>query len=142
MRQLTRRALCAIILCAAVMPALATTRQAVPKPETLASGVLVTHVKAGAGAMPTARSLVRVHYRGTLDDGTEFDSSYKRNNPVSFYLREVIPCWTDGVQRMKVGGKASLRCPAATAYGERGIPGAIPPNSLLNFEVELLAIEN
>ena len=109
--------------------------------ETLPSGVVVTHVKPGQGASPTADSTVRVHYRGTLPNGTEFDSSYKRNEPASFPLRGVIPCWTQGVQKMKVGGKARLTCPADTGYGARGIPGVIPPNTVLTFEVELLAIE-
>lgn len=83
-----------------------------------------------------------MHYRGTLvDNGREFDSSYKRGEPASFPLSRVIPCWTQGIQTLRVGEKANLLCPAATAYGERGIPGTIPPNSTLNFEVELLAIE-
>jgi FKBP-type peptidyl-prolyl cis-trans isomerase FkpA len=109
--------------------------------EVLASGVVVTHLKAGSGASPTPASTVRVNYRGTLPDGSEFDSSYKRKAPISFPLRGVIPCWTQGVQRIKVGGKARLTCPAATAYGERGVPGLIPANTPLTFEVELLAIE-
>jgi FKBP-type peptidyl-prolyl cis-trans isomerase FkpA len=109
--------------------------------ETLPSGVVVTHLKQGAGAMPTARNTVKVHYRGTLTNGTEFDSSYKRNEPIAFPLRGVIPCWTQGVQKIKVGGKAKLTCPADTAYGARGVPGVIPPNSVLHFEVELLGIE-
>jgi FKBP-type peptidyl-prolyl cis-trans isomerase FkpA len=109
--------------------------------ETLPSGVVVLHVKPGQGASPTADNTVRVHYRGTLPDGTEFDSSYKRNESISFPLRGVIPCWTQGVQKMKVGGKARLTCPADTGYGARGIPGVIPPNTVLTFEVELLAIE-
>ncbi|MBI1283461.1 MAG: FKBP-type peptidyl-prolyl cis-trans isomerase [Thiobacillus sp.] len=109
--------------------------------ETLPSGVVVVHVKPGQGASPTADNTVRVHYRGTLPDGTEFDSSYKRNESIAFPLRGVIPCWTQGVQKMKVGGKARLTCPADTGYGARGIPGVIPPNTVLTFEVELLAIE-
>jgi FKBP-type peptidyl-prolyl cis-trans isomerase FkpA len=109
--------------------------------ETLPSGVVVTHVKPGQGASPTADSTVRVHYRGTLPDGTEFDSSYKRKESISFPLRGVIPCWTQGVQKMKVGGKAKLICLAAIAYGERGSPPAVPPNSVLVFEVELLSIK-
>ena len=107
----------------------------------LPSGVLVAHIKQGQGASPSADSTVRVHYRGTLPNGSEFDSSYKRNEPISFPLQGVIPCWTQGVQKMKVGGKAVLTCPAATGYGARGVPGVIPPNSVLTFEVELLAIE-
>lgn len=91
--------------------------------------------------MPTAVDRVKVHYRGTLLDGTEFDSSYKRNEPAVFPLGGVIRCWTQGVQKMKVGGKAKLTCPAATAYGERGAGSLVPPNATLNFDVELLAIE-
>lgn len=109
--------------------------------ETLPSGVVVAHVKAGQGASPSADSTVRVHYRGTLPNGAEFDSSYKRNEPISFPLRGVIPCWTQGVQKIKVGGKARLTCPAATGYGARGVPGLIPANTALTFDVELLAIE-
>lgn len=84
---------------------------------------------------------MKVHYKGTLTNGQEFDSSYKRNAPASFPLNRVIPCWTEGVQKMKVGGKATLTCPPATAYGERGAGSSVPPNATLNFEVELLAIE-
>ncbi len=109
--------------------------------EKMPSGVIVQHVKQGSGASPRADSKVRVHYRGTLTNGAEFDSSFKRNEPISFALDRVIPCWTLGVQKMQVGGKAKLTCPAATAYGKRGIPGVIPPDSVLNFEIELLAIE-
>ena len=84
--------------------------------------------------------MVKVHYRGTLPDGTEFDSSYKRGQPAAFPLGGVIPCWTEGVQRIKVGGKARLTCPSAIAYGPRGAGGVIPPNATLHFEVELLDI--
>ena len=84
---------------------------------------------------------MKVHYRGTLPDGKEFDSSYKRNEPAQFPLGGVIKCWTEGVQKMKVGGKAKLTCPAAIAYGEKGAGGGlIPPNATLLFEVELLGI--
>jgi FKBP-type peptidyl-prolyl cis-trans isomerase FkpA len=107
--------------------------------EKLPSGVIVEHITQGTGAQPTASDVVRVNYRGTLANGTEFDSSEKHGGPATFPLGRVIPCWTQGVQTMKVGGKAKLTCPAATAYGERGV-GVIPPNSDLTFEVELLGI--
>ena len=110
-------------------------------PETLPSGVKIVHTTPGTGASPQATQTVRVHYKGTLANGQEFDSSYKRNAPASFPLNRVIPCWTEGVQKMKVGGKATLTCPPDTAYGSRGAGGAVPPNATLTFEVELLAIE-
>jgi FKBP-type peptidyl-prolyl cis-trans isomerase FkpA len=110
-----------------------------PKEEKTASGIGVTMLKEGTGANPKMTDTVKVHYRGTLDNGQEFDSSYKRNQPASFPLSRVIPCWTEGVQKIKVGGKAKLVCPPNLAYGNQNIPG-IPPNSTLNFEVELLDI--
>jgi FKBP-type peptidyl-prolyl cis-trans isomerase FkpA len=106
----------------------------------LPSGVEVTHLTVGKGAKPTAASTVKVHYEGTLANGTVFDSSYKRGEPISFPLTGVIPCWTQGVQTMAVGGVAMLKCPSATAYGARGAGGVIPPNADLTFKVELLAI--
>ena len=109
--------------------------------EKLPSGVKITHTVVGTGPSPTAADTVKVHYRGTLVNGTEFDSSYKRNAPISFPLRGVIPAWTEGVQKMKVGGKATLICPPDTAYGARGVPGVIPPGATLTFDIELLAIE-
>ncbi|SPA43459.1 Peptidyl-prolyl cis-trans isomerase [Cupriavidus taiwanensis] len=109
-------------------------------PQTLASGMTIQHLIKGTGASPKATDTVQVHYRGTLADGTEFDSSYKRGQPISFPLNRVIPCWTEGVQAMQVGGKARLTCPAGTAYGARGVPGTIPPNATLTFEVVLLGI--
>ena len=111
------------------------------KSETLPSGVIIEHLKEGAGASPTAADTVVAHYRGTLMDGKEFDSSYKRGEPIAFPLSRVVPCWTQGMQKIKVGGKAKLSCPAATAYGERGVPGVIPPGATLNFEVELVSIK-
>jgi len=104
------------------------------------SGLVYRAIKDGTGATPKATDLVKVHYRGTFPDGREFDSSYKRNEPAEFPLNQVIPCWTEGVQRMKVGGKAKLTCPAAIAYGARGAGTVIPPNATLLFEVELLGI--
>ena len=109
--------------------------------EVLPSGVKIAHEVVGKGAAPKASDSVKVHYRGTLTDGREFDSSYKRNAPAVFPLNRVIPCWTEGLQKMRVGGKAALTCPPATAYGERGAGSAVPPNATLRFEVELLAIE-
>jgi len=105
-----------------------------------ASGLVYRSLKDGTGASPLASDKVKVHYRGTFPDGREFDSSYKRNQAIEFPLSGVIKCWTEGVQRMKVGGKAKLTCPSAIAYGERGAGGVIPPNATLLFEVELLAI--
>jgi FKBP-type peptidyl-prolyl cis-trans isomerase FkpA len=104
------------------------------------TGLIYRSLKDGSGASPAATDIVKVHYRGTLPDGKEFDSSYKRGEPASFPLDKVIKCWTEGVQRMKVGGKAKLVCPPAIAYGERGAGGVIPPNATLVFEVELLGI--
>ena len=105
------------------------------------SGIAIKMQKEGNGASPKASDTVKVHYRGTLTDGTEFDSSYKRGAPTSFPLNRVIPCWTEGIQLLKVGGKATLTCPPNLAYGSRGAGGVIPPNATLIFEVELLAIE-
>ena len=106
-----------------------------------ASGLVYKSLKDGAGESPKASDTVKVNYRGTFPDGREFDSSYKRNQAIEFPLRNVIACWTEGVQLMKVGGKAKLTCPASIAYGPRGAGGgAIPPNATLLFEVELLAI--
>ena len=106
------------------------------------SGMVYRSLKDGSGASPKETDVVRVHYQGTLPDGTEFDSSLKRGQPAEFPLNRVIKCWTEGVQKMKVGGKAKLTCPANVAFGERGTPGGpIPPNATLIFEVELLAIK-
>ena len=106
-----------------------------------ASGLVYRSLKDGDGSAPMATDVVRVHYRGTFPDGREFDSSIARGQPAEFPLNRVIKCWTEGVQKMKVGGKAQLVCPPAIAYGERGTPGGpIPPNATLHFEVELLGI--
>jgi FKBP-type peptidyl-prolyl cis-trans isomerase len=104
------------------------------------SGAIVVPIAKGTGAYPTAASTVKVHYTGTLTNGRVFDSSVKRGVPAEFPLNRVIPCWTEGVQKIAVGGKAKLVCPPETAYGKRGAPGAVPPDSLLTFEVELLSI--
>jgi FKBP-type peptidyl-prolyl cis-trans isomerase FkpA len=104
------------------------------------SGLIYKETQAGSGPSPTAADTVKVHYRGTTLDGKEFDSSYKRGEPASFPLNGVIRCWTEGVQRMKVGGKARLVCPSEIAYGDRGAPPDIRPGATLVFEVELLEI--
>jgi FKBP-type peptidyl-prolyl cis-trans isomerase FkpA len=104
------------------------------------SGLIYKETRPGTGASPKASDTVKVHYRGTLLDGTEFDSSYKRNEPAQFPLSGVIPCWTEGVQKMKVGGKAVLVCPSSIAYGENGHPPVIPGGATLIFEIELLEI--
>ncbi len=109
--------------------------------ESLPLGIKVVHTTQGKGESPKASDTVQVHYRGTLADGKEFDSSYKRGQPATFPLNRVIPCWTEAVQKMKVGGKATLTCPPDSAYGSRGAGNAVPPNATLTFEVELLAIQ-
>ena len=103
------------------------------------SGLIYRVLKEGAGPSPVATDVVRVHYRGTFTDGKEFDSSFSRNQPAEFPLNRVIKCWTEGVAKMKVGGKAKLTCPYQIAYGENG-RGPIPPATTLQFEVELLGI--
>jgi len=105
-----------------------------------ASGLVYRDVTVGTGRSPMARETVKVHYRGTLIDGTVFDNSYERNEPTTFVLAEVLPCWTEGVQRMKVGGKARLVCPSDLSYGDAGAPPAIPGGATLVFEVELLEV--
>ena len=140
------------VLCATAL-ALATLPAAMAQGDALASaakekGALVTpsglvylSLKDGTGGSPKDTDTVKVHYRGSFPGGKEFDSSYARNAPAEFPLNGVIKCWTEGVQRMKVGGKAKLTCPAAIAYGERGAGGGvIPANAVLQFEVELIAI--
>jgi len=104
-----------------------------------ASGLVYKSLKEGSGAPPAATDKVKVNYRGTLIDGKEFDSSYAAGKPVEFRLDQVIKCWTEGVQKMKPGGKAQLVCPPDIAYGERG-SGIIPANATLVFEVELLEV--
>ncbi len=108
---------------------------------TTQTGLVMRTLTEGTGSSPVATDVVKVHYRGTFPDGKEFDSSYTRGQPAEFPLNRVIPCWTEGVQRMKVGGKARLTCPPAIAYGSRGAGGVIPPDATLHFEVELLGIK-
>jgi FKBP-type peptidyl-prolyl cis-trans isomerase FkpA len=115
--------------------------QAPAAPARTASGLVYESLKEGTGEPPKATDTVRVHYKGTFQDGREFDSSYKRGEPTEFPLNRVIPCWTEGVQKMKPGGKAKLTCPPLIAYGERGAGGVIPPNATLNFEIELLSVK-
>ena len=106
-----------------------------------ATGLIYQEIKAGKGAQPKDVDTVKVHYVGTLIDGKEFDSSVKRGEPVEFSLGQVIPCWTEGVAKMKVGGKARLVCPADLAYGDQGRPPVIPAGATLVFEVELLDVK-
>jgi FKBP-type peptidyl-prolyl cis-trans isomerase len=105
-----------------------------------ASGGIVIPIKDGSGASPTAADKVKVHYTGTLMNGKVFDSSVQRGQPAEFPLGGVIKCWTEGLQKMKVGGKAKLVCPSDIAYGPQGRPPVIPGNAVLTFEVELLEI--
>ena len=104
------------------------------------SGLIYIPLKEGAGAQPKETDTVKVHYTGMLVDGKVFDSSVKRGEPAEFPLNQVIKCWTEGVQKMKVGGKAKLVCPSSIAYGDQGRPGTIPGGATLVFEVELLDI--
>jgi FKBP-type peptidyl-prolyl cis-trans isomerase FkpA len=107
-----------------------------------ATGLVYVPLTEGTGAQPKATDLVKVNYKGSLADGTEFDSSYKRGQPAEFALDKVVACWGEGVQRMKVGGKAKLVCPASIAYKDKGAPQAgIPGGAVLTFEVELLEVK-
>jgi len=103
------------------------------------SGVIYIQIEPGSGAQPDSGSTVKVHYKGTLRDGTVFDSSIARGEPATFKVDGVVPCFAEGLQQMKVGGKAKLICPPEQAYGNRGTP-RIPPGATLAFEVELLEI--
>ncbi len=105
------------------------------------SGLQITTLREGTGKSPKRRDRVSVHYHGTFENGEVFDSSVDRGKPAVFPLNRVIKCWTEGLQLMKVGGKAKLVCPPKIAYGKRGSPPTIPPNATLTFEVELLAIQ-
>jgi FKBP-type peptidyl-prolyl cis-trans isomerase FkpA/FKBP-type peptidyl-prolyl cis-trans isomerase FklB len=111
-----------------------------PGAKKTASGAIVKEIKAGTGPTPKATDTVKVHYHGTLTDGTVFDSSVQRGQPATFPLSGVIKCWTEGVQEIKVGGKSKLVCPSDIAYGDRGSPPKIKPGATLVFEVELLEI--
>jgi FKBP-type peptidyl-prolyl cis-trans isomerase FkpA len=111
-----------------------------PGAQVMPSGLVYIETKKGEGPSPQPTDQVKVHYKGTLTDGTEFDSSYKRNEPATFPLNGVIKCWTEGVGKMAVGGKAKLVCPSDIAYGDNGRPPVIPPGATLVFEVELLEI--
>lgn len=105
------------------------------------SGLVYLPLQEGSGAQPAPTDKVKVHYTGTLTDGTVFDSSVRRGQPADFGLNQVIPCWTEGLQKMKAGGRAKLTCPAPIAYGTSGRPPTIPGNAVLVFEVELLGVE-
>jgi FKBP-type peptidyl-prolyl cis-trans isomerase FkpA len=120
--------------------ALATTGVQAGAPEKTASGLIYESLKDGNGEKATPEATVQVNYSGTLANGTEFDSSYKRGQPASFPLNRVIPCWTEGVAKMREGGKAKLTCPPSIAYGSRGAGAAVPPDATLTFEVELLKV--
>lgn len=109
--------------------------------EKLSSGLIYQQIKAGTGAKPKATDIVKVHYTGTFIDGKVFDSSVQRGQPVEFPLGQVIPCWTEGVGKMKVGGKAKLICPSDIAYGDQGRPPVISGGATLIFEVELLEVK-
>jgi len=113
---------------------------AAPGAKKTVSGLVITEITAGTGASPKATDRVSVHYHGTLIDGTVFDSSVDRGQPAEFPLNGVIPCWTEGVQLMKVGGKSRLLCPSDIAYSDRGSPPKIKPGAALIFDVELLKI--
>jgi FKBP-type peptidyl-prolyl cis-trans isomerase FkpA len=108
--------------------------------QTSPSGLVYVPISEGKGGQPKESDTVKVHYKGTLTDGTEFDSSYKRGQPAEFPLNQVIKCWTEGVGKMKVGGKAKLVCPSSIAYGDEGRPPTIPGGATLVFEVELIDI--
>ena len=140
MRQLFPVLLVALVSCSTDPAAFYEKAASEPGAVKAPSGLIYRELTSGSGPSPKATDVVTVNYRGTLIDGTEFDSSYKRNMPAQFPLNMVIPCWTEGVQRMRIGGKARLVCPASIAYGERGAPPDIPPGATLVFEIELLGI--
>lgn len=142
-----KRLIIAAIATVVAIPAFAAANEAIDKAAKekgavkTSSGLVYRSLKDGKGKSPTAADTVEVNYRGTLTNGKEFDSSYKRHQSISFPLSRVIPCWTEGVQMMKIGGKAKLVCPSELAYGARGAGSDVPPNATLIFEVELLNIK-
>jgi FKBP-type peptidyl-prolyl cis-trans isomerase FkpA len=115
-------------------------KKATPGAKTTDSGLIFIEKEAGEGDSPAATDTVKVHYHGSLSDGTVFDSSVERGEPAEFPLNRVIPCWTEGVAMMKPGGKAQLICPADIAYGDRGAPPGIPGGATLTFDVELIEV--
>ena len=143
MKTLFRTALlvCSVLVLSNAAAQNVTTAAAAKEPGAVVtpSGLVFRSLTEGSGASPKSTDRVKVNYRGTFPDGREFDSSYNRE-PINLPLNSVIPCWTEGMQRIKVGGKAKLTCPPAIAYGERGAGSTIPPNATLVFEVELLEI--
>ncbi|HEX2769565.1 MAG TPA: FKBP-type peptidyl-prolyl cis-trans isomerase [Geobacteraceae bacterium] len=142
-----KRLIIAAIATIVAVPAFAAANDAIDKAAKekgavkTSSGMVYLSIKDGKGKSPSAANTVEVNYRGTLTNGKEFDSSYKRKQSISFPLTGVIPCWTEGVQLMKVGSKAKLVCPPELAYGSRGAGSDVPPNATLIFEVELLNIK-
>jgi FKBP-type peptidyl-prolyl cis-trans isomerase FkpA len=129
-----------ICLLAATSFAAETADKGVQETITTQSGLQYTSLTEGTGVSPGPNATVRVHYRGTLMNGREFDSSYRKGRPADLQLGSVIKCWTEGLQMMKVGGKARLVCPSNLAYGDEGILGVVPRFATLTFEVELIAI--
>lgn len=128
-----------LVLALALLAVMAVPAHAQPATKT-ASGIVITTIKEGTGATPATTDTVKVNYEGTLKDGTVFDSSYQRGKPATFALNQVIPCWTEVVSHMKVGGTVSVVCPTALAYGAHSPTPAIPPNSDLVFKIELLDV--
>jgi FKBP-type peptidyl-prolyl cis-trans isomerase FkpA len=131
---------CLAFVLGVLAPALAGAQAPAPAVVKTPSGLVLEMLQEGKGAQPSAASTVRVHYRGLFPDGREFDSSFRRGEPIEFPLNGVIKCWTEGVAMMKVGAAARLTCPPAIAYGTRGAGGVIPPNATLVFEIQLLGV--
>ncbi len=129
------------LICAAVPALLALPAWSQDSAVVMRSGLVYESLRSGTGMPPRASDTVKVHYRGTLPGGKEFDSSYRRGIPAEFELGRVIPCWREGLQLMKLGGRARLTCPPGLAYGTEGVGDVIPPNATLTFEIELLGIK-